>query len=716
MNFLNPTAIAIAAGLTIPPLIALYFLKLKRMVKPVPSTLLWKRAAEDLRVNAPFQRLRSSLLLLLQLLILILAAIALGKPMLQTAQTHEDTLIILLDQSASMGVVEADGRSRLEIAKEQAGIAVDNMDDDARAMVIAFCDRATVVSSFDTDRAALKRKIESVKQTDSTSRLGEAMSLAEAFTQSMVIGRADGSDITVEGSTAPATIFLFTDGRIEDAETVSLQKFDVDSISVTNVGARTDNVAILSMDARRHYERPEVLEVAATVQNFGPEPVTFDAVLYVGGQNVDVKTIGLEPALTPTPEPRASARAGAPSFAPRRVGEGEDSGTITGSIRSPPLLRKDGAPTEPAPGSVGVVVFDEIEFEGGGVVEVVLRLDDALPADDHAWTIIDEPRHIRVLLVTEGNMFLTNVLDTLDLELVAMSPSEYEAADDDQLADGRRSLFDVVVMDRHSTSRLPRGNYFFFGAVPQIDGVQAGGMIDDQVIFNWDDTHPILRHVATETLFVYEWLDLRLPPEAVSIIEGETSPVLSYLTRDASQFVISAFALIVTDELGNPAYNTYWVTTVDFVVFMQNCVRYLAANLATVGRRSVTPGEPVTLPVPGRTREAKVHRPDGETDLVTLPEGEDDLGPTTINYARTRRVGTYRIEPGVTGQDVFAVNLFNPSESRVEPVETVRIGAESVEAQAATVEVNEPAWPFLLMALLVILLLEWVVYNRRVFV
>ncbi len=56
MGFLSPWVIAIAAGVTVPPLVALYFLKLKRDVRVVPSTLLWKKAIEDLRVNSPFQR------------------------------------------------------------------------------------------------------------------------------------------------------------------------------------------------------------------------------------------------------------------------------------------------------------------------------------------------------------------------------------------------------------------------------------------------------------------------------------------------------------------------------------------------------------------------------------------------------------------------------------------------------------------------------------
>jgi len=670
VNFLNPTAIAIAGALTIPPLIALYFLKLRRDVRLVPSTFLWKRAVEDLHVNAPFQRLRKSLLLLLQLLILILAAIALGKPMWETAQTSESTIILLVDQSASMSVVEEGGRTRLDLAKEQARRVVENMSDDSRAMVIAFCDRARVFSSFDCDKQALRRKIDSIEQTQSTSLLAEAVGLAEAYAQNLIIGgEQPNSDIAPESAAPNASVFLFTDGRLEDAGRVAPQKLDVTKMQVTRIGTRGDNVGITSMDARRDYEHPKILEVTAAVQNFGPNSVEVDATLYVDGNTVDVQSLQLDPA-----DPTSDANE-APS------------------------------------GSMKLAVFDQIEFEGGGVVEVVLNLQlDALSADDRAWTILDPPRHTKVLLVTDGNMFLTDVLETMPLDLVTMTTDAYERAADETIREADRSLFDVVILDRHSTARLPQGNYLFWGGIPQINGVTAGPIIADQVIFNWDETHPVLRHVAVETLEVAQWLQLTLPRETVSIIDGQTSPVLAYLTRDASQYLISAFSLIVRDDRGNEMMNTEWVAGVDFVMFMQNTIQFLAANLAATGKRSVPPGEPVTLPCPPRVAEVKIIRPDGVEDVI--PTGQYQ----TIHYAQTRNVGAYRVEPGVPGDNVFAVNLFNPTESNVAPVETVTIGADGGKPQMAGVQVSKPAWPYILLALLALLILEWIIYNQRVFV
>ena len=677
MSFLNPMAIAVALGVTVPALVALYFLKLKRSVYRVPSTLLWKRAVEDLQVNSPFQRLRGSLLLLLQLLVLILVAFALGKPMLQQAGTHESTIIILVDQSASMDVLEADGQTRLEKAKEQARICVDNMSNDARAMVIAFCDRATVVSSFDTDKHALKRKIDSIEQTQSTSSLSEAISLAEAHTQNITIGSEEaGRDLAPESAAPPVTVFVITDGRIEGADRVATQEFNFhqgDKILMLNVGVRKDNVGIVTMDARRSYERPEILEVTAAIRNFGAEPVTLDVVLYVEGQNVDVQSLEVRPA------PPAESGAG------------------------------DGL-SEPTAEDVAVAAFDAIEFGGGGVVEVVLRVDDALAADNRAWTIVEEPRHVRVLLVTEGEHFLHEALAALPVELVTMTPAEYEAAEENEIQHGDRSAFDVVMMDRHSPARLPHGDYLFWGAVPQLEGVAAGGVIDDEVLVNWDETHPLLRHVAVENLFVFEWLRLTVPPEAVHVMDGETSPVMVHLARDASQFLISAFSVTLQDDLGRTLFNTYWVTSVDFIVFMQNAVQFLASNVAMQGMATIGPGEPVTIPIPERVQEAAVIRPDGTRDDVPT------AGFQTVHYARTRIVGVYRIEPGTSGRDRFAVNLFNAVESHVEPAPVLMLGADRVEGRAGTIEVNRPAWRYLVIAVLALLLLEWIVYNQRVFV
>ena len=82
MNFisaLSPLQWLVLAAIP-PAIIALYFLKLKRHPVEVPSTYLWTRTIEDLHVNSIWQRLRQSLLLFLQLLVLLLAILACLRP------------------------------------------------------------------------------------------------------------------------------------------------------------------------------------------------------------------------------------------------------------------------------------------------------------------------------------------------------------------------------------------------------------------------------------------------------------------------------------------------------------------------------------------------------------------------------------------------------------------------------------------------------------
>lgn len=697
MNFLDPRAIAIAAGLTIPPLIALYFLKLKRQPRPVASTLLWKKAIEDLRVNAPFQRLRASLLLLLQLLALAAAAVALGKPMWQSTERREDTLILLIDQSASMDIAEPSGRTRLDLAKEQARRAVDSMDEASRAMVIAFADRANVVSSFDTDRAALKRKIDGVEPTQAGTRLSEALSLAEAYAQNLIIGTETGQDISPDANAPPASVMIFTDGRVADADRVTLEKFDAERIHVAIVGETETNVGIVAMDARRHYERPQVLEVTAVVGNFAERPVSLDATLYVDGRALDVKTVALAGATAPPPPARegGAPKPEAPSAAP--------------TSNAIPPNPADASPS----GAAQAVAFDAVEFEGGGVVEVVLRVDDALSADNRAWAVIDAPRRSRVLLVSEGNPVfdpLGEVLAVLPLDVTRMTPADYESAGDDRILYGTRSAFDVVIFDGCSSARLPHGNYMYWGESPRVPGVATGDVVTNEIIFNWDETHPILRHVSVDAMKVHSWRRLTLPSDAARLVEGNSSPVVAYLARQASQHLMIAFQIVTRDDQGQYIANSPWYSSADFIVFVSNAVQFLASNVAITGKRSLAPGETATLAVPPRAERIDIRRPDGRVETV------ETTGRPFVPFADTPRVGVYQIESEGRVTDRFTVNLFDRNESDVRPAKALTLGANRVETRVGELAVNRPAWQYALLALLGLLVIEWIVYNRRVFV
>ena len=541
-------------------------------------------------------------------------------------------------------------------------------------MIIEFSDRANVVSSFSTDKAFLRSQIDSIQPTQSTSQLQEAMSLAEAYAQTATLG--DDQPGTIFGSEAtapPADVFVFTDGRVEDAEKIRLEKIDTNRLQIRNVGKRDDNVGIVAMGAVRDYDRPDLLELTAFVQNFGSAPRSVDIALYVNEKLVEVQTVTLAPN----------------SDVPNHV-----------TVETQPATKVSSAMT---------VAFRDIPCEGEAVIETVLRVDDALPADDRAWTLVPASRPIRILLVSDGPAVLDAYLEALSFEFVPMTGKEYESTDDVALLQGRRSLFDVVIFDRVSTSRLPLGNYFFWGAAPKMDEVKIGEPIKDQVIFNWDETHPILRYVGIETIEVAQWLHITPPTDAVSLIEGETSPVLSYWNRGGSQFLVNAFGLVVEDETGAPRENTPWMHTADFVVFLQNSIEFLSSSISTPQSVTVAPGQPVSLSLRKSASEVIVSRPDKVEETVSTSGGD------ILHYASTRTLGVYRVKDA-TEEQRFAVNLFNRVESHIQPVASLTLGSETVATQANAVEVNRPAWSYVLLAMLVMLSFEWWVYLKRVFV
>jgi len=174
MEWLTPMTALYAAAVSVPLLLLLYFLKLKRREQVISSTLLWKRAVQDLQVNAPFQRLRRNLLLLLQLLALLSILLALAGPILSLIAGPARRYVLLIDRSASMNATDIEP-TRLEAAKEQAKVFVESLrskaffswkDESDQTMVIAFDNRAKVMCNFTSDKKQLNRAVEAITPSD----------------------------------------------------------------------------------------------------------------------------------------------------------------------------------------------------------------------------------------------------------------------------------------------------------------------------------------------------------------------------------------------------------------------------------------------------------------------------------------------------------------------------------------------------------------------
>src|SRR5215207_2665992 len=118
MSFLAPLAL-ISALIIGPIIVAMYLLKLRREERTVSSTFLWQRMVRDVEANAPWQKLRRNLLLLLQLLVLLALIFALARPFFYTTGIAGRNLIVVIDRSGSMAATDVGG-TRLELAKTEA--------------------------------------------------------------------------------------------------------------------------------------------------------------------------------------------------------------------------------------------------------------------------------------------------------------------------------------------------------------------------------------------------------------------------------------------------------------------------------------------------------------------------------------------------------------------------------------------------------------------
>lgn len=270
MGLLAPLALAL--GLLIPVVIAMYLLKLRREEQTVSSTFLWQRMVRDVEANAPWQKLRRNLLLLLQLLVLLALIAAVARPFLFTTGIAGRNLILIVDRSASMAATDANG-TRLDAAKNEALRLIDQLPDGGRATVISIGGQMDVPVSASTDRGELRRAVEGLQirnggGSDITQALTLASALAAREFDSEIAIISDGQVTLPPDTTLPARVSFFP------------------------VGTQNTNTA-LSAFSLQPTAGGQTLFMQAT--NYGSEPVQRRMVVDVDGQLFSAYDLELAP-------------------------------------------------------------------------------------------------------------------------------------------------------------------------------------------------------------------------------------------------------------------------------------------------------------------------------------------------------------------------------------------------------------------------------------
>jgi hypothetical protein len=272
MNFLTP--LALLGVLFVPVVLAMYLLKLRRDPHVVPSTLLWQKLLTDVEANAPWQKLRRSLLLLLQLLLVALLAILAARPFLERPAGLPGDVVVVIDTSASMASTDIPP-DRLSEAKAQVLEKLRDLPANGTVSVIAAGKTARVVVNGTTDLGRVRAAIEGITVAPATGDLGDALNLANALAS-----RAGDAEILVA-----------TDAALAIQPTNRLDH----KVSVLQVGRERRNQAIVAL-AVRPAPSGVTRSVFISVANLDIEPARRTLELYADDILIDTRDLTtLEP-------------------------------------------------------------------------------------------------------------------------------------------------------------------------------------------------------------------------------------------------------------------------------------------------------------------------------------------------------------------------------------------------------------------------------------
>ncbi|HWZ17698.1 MAG TPA: BatA and WFA domain-containing protein [Ktedonobacteraceae bacterium] len=265
MSLLLPGALAFS--IIIPVIFLFYFMRPKRQERVVSSILLWQQASQDLQASRPWQKLRITALLLLQILAAIVIVLVLARPATFISSPIGGNTIIILQTSASMQATDVPP-SRFEAARSDITNLIDGLGPTDQLSLITMAKTPQVLIAFSSDKSQLASALQQAKVTNQNADLEQALSLAT----SLAAGRTD------------TQILVIGDGHVLQPDQTLVSSFPVRYLQI---GTDAPNAALLALASQTIQGK---LVALAQIANYSHQQRSIPVELYADGNLVGVQT------------------------------------------------------------------------------------------------------------------------------------------------------------------------------------------------------------------------------------------------------------------------------------------------------------------------------------------------------------------------------------------------------------------------------------------
>ena len=686
MSFALPIAFALTALAL--PIVALYILKVRLRRVPVSTNLFWKQIYGEKPPRSFWQHFRHLSSLLLQLLLLLLIVLAIADPCFSWQLLESRRLVVVIDNSASMRATDI-APSRLGAAKVAALEIIDGLRFGDKVAIVLAGNTPEVIVGMSAHTPTLRDAINAIPFSDSPTQIPAAIELGR-----QLIGQHPHGQVVV-----------MTDGCVESVETRSVSEgsepgknIEQDSSLTPRVGdsasritnsaeqspveyrlfaTDASNVGITQLQVRRSLTDPLGYEILASVRNASANQIACRLELLLNDIPVDVIPLTLKPE----------------ELWCRSI----EKISLEGGRLQGVLTQIHGDHTADVPEKTNGMVFDK---------------PDQLSTDNSAWALLPGRKSQRVLVVSQGNLFLQKVFEAnplVDVSIRKDFPVQWP-------------VDSIIVLHGPVPRVLPPGNVFVIDPIGSCDQWEQGDAMEDPIVTEQDKTSPLMNHIRLDNVMIPEakQLQFRTPPHSLAktLSGGDVYAevrrpngkclVLSVNLNRSDLAFRTAFPIMVANFLGwfsgsteelRPALPTGAVTTVT----IQNAAGAVKSFMLN------SPGKTTTPVVVTGTESSIV------ASSVVSPTLSATIGP--LNEVGVWSVSQRRSdsEPAAEtpGSILFevAINLASDRETDLRPLKEL---VESPQTSfAAGGWFSRPIWYYLVLLACVMTTAEWFLYQRR---